>query len=334
MMTDSSDTGTDSTADSTAANWLQEQLQQWQETIQANNPAAGDPWQSFLKSIQAPDMTDFSDQQANLIDLVKSQTDQFSQFTESLLQSVKLHTGSADSETSGSENPPLNTEALVDQFQGYMKTQCNDLLSRQWNMPEPLASLLKNSALTAESLKSAPMRDILEQLAKSPEIGSGSYSPAQMRSLAQACIDYQDALGDYLQQYDHIFSQTGDDLKQLLQQQNTEIDSIKGLQNLWVECYEKAYRDTVFTDQYQNSHGRISNSLNQVRKLAFNSRDKKLKELGLVTREELDSAIRQQHKMRKQVRKQQQEIDELRSMLTELKSQMVSGKKSSRGKSQ
>ncbi|MBQ0757287.1 MAG: hypothetical protein KBT54_09310, partial [Amphritea sp.] len=160
-MTDSSDTGTDSTADSTATNWLQEQLQQWQETIQANNPATGDPWQSFLKSIQAPDMTDFSDQQANLIGLVKSQTDQFSRFTESLLQSVKLHTGSADSETSGSKNPPLNTEALVDQFQGYMKTQCNDLLSRQWNMPEPLASLLKNSALTAESLKSAPMRDIL-----------------------------------------------------------------------------------------------------------------------------------------------------------------------------
>lgn len=325
-MTDSSDTGTGSTADPSASNWLQEQLQQWQEAIQANGPATGEPWQSFLKSIQAPDMTDFSDQQANLISLVKSQTEQFSRFTESLLQSVKLHTGSADSQTADIDKPSINIEALVDQFQRYMKTQCNDLLSRQWNMPEPLASLLKNSALTSESLKTAPIRDILEQLAKSPEIGSGSYSPAQMRSLAQACIDYQDALSDYLQQYDHIFSQTGDDLKQLLQQQNTEIDSIKGLQNLWVECYEKAYRDTVFTDQYQNSHGRVSNSLNQVRKLAFNSRDKKLKELGLVTREELDSAIRHQHKMRKQVRKQQQEIDELRSMLSELTSQMASGK--------
>nr|WP_019622279.1 poly(R)-hydroxyalkanoic acid synthase subunit PhaE [Amphritea japonica] len=315
-MTDSSDTGTDSNATS----WLQEQLQQWQETLQANNPAAGESWQSFLNSIQAPDMTDFSDQQANLIGLVKTQTDQFSRFTEALLQSKK--------------QPALDTEVLVDQFQDYMQAQCNELLSRQWNIPEPLASMFKNSLLTAESLESTPMREMLEQLAKSPEIGSGSYSPAQMRSIAQACIDYQDALGDYLQQYDQIFSQTGDDLKQLLQNQNTEIDSVKALQNLWVDCYENAYRDTVFTDQYQNSHGRISNSLNRVRKLAFSSRDKKLKELGLVTREELDSTIRQQHKMRKHLRQQQQEIDELRSMLTELKPRTSSGKKSSRGKPQ
>lgn len=333
-MTDSADTGTESTADSDATNWLQEQLQQWQENLQASTPSAGYPLQSFLNSLQAPDMSDFSDQQASLINLVKSQTDQFSRFTESLIRSEKLHTGSAESEAADTESPSLNTEALVDQFQNYMQTQCNDLLSRQLNIPEPLASLFKNSFLTAESLKSAPMRELLEQLAKSPDIGSGSFSPAQMRSLAQACIDYQDALSDYLQQYDVIFSQTGDDLKKLLTQENTEIDSVKALQNLWVDCYEKAYRDTVFTDQYQNSHGRISNSLNQVRKLAFNSRDKKLKEFGLVTREELDSSIRQQHKMRKQLRKQQKEIDELRNLLSELKSQIISGKKASKGKTQ
>lgn len=331
-MTDSSDTGTDSATDSNATNWLQEQLQQWQETLQANSPAAGDSWQSFLNSIQAPDMTDFSDQQANLIGLVKTQTDQFSRFTEALLQSKKQ---SADKPgISESEQPALDTDSLVDQFQDYMQAQCNELLSRQWNIPEPLASIFKNSLLTAESLESTPMRQILEQLAKSPEIGSGSYSPAQMRSVAQACIDYQDALGDYLQQYDQIFNQTGDDLKQLLQNQDTEIDSVKALQNLWVDCYEKAYRDTVFTDQYQNSHSGVSNSLNRVRKLAFNSRDKKLKELGLVTREELDSAIRQQHKMRKQLRQQQRKIDELHSMLGELKAPALSGKKSSRGKPQ
>lgn len=333
-MTESADTGTESIADSDATNWLQEQLQQWQEAIQANTPGAGEPWQSFLNSLQAPDMSDFSDQQASLINLVKSQTEQFSQFTESLIRSEQLHTSSPDSATTESKASPLNTEALVDQFQNYMKNQCNDLLSRQWNIPEPLATLYKNSLVTSDSLKTAPMREILEQLAKSPDIGNGSFSPAQMRSLAQACIDYQDALSDYLQQYDHIFSQTGDDLKKLLTQENTEIDSIKALQNLWVDCYEKAYRDTVFTDQYQTSHGRISNCLNQVRKLAFNSRDKKLKEFGLVTREELDSSIRQQHKMRKQLRKQQKEIDELRNLLSELKSQIISGKKASKGKTQ
>ncbi|SEQ37192.1 poly(R)-hydroxyalkanoic acid synthase, class III, PhaE subunit [Amphritea atlantica] len=302
---------------STSDNWLQEQLQRWQEMAEQLTHKQPEQWQQFLNSFQGGAQTDFSDQQADLLNLVKAQSAQFSQFAESLRDK---HSGA------------LSTDQLVEEMQSYMQQQCNDLLSRQWNLPEPFASLMKNAAFAPETLSQAPFRELLEQLARSPEIGNGPYSPAQLRSLAQAVIDYQDSLTEYLKQYDHIFNQTGADLKQQLEQQTADIDSVKALQNLWIECYEKAYRDTVFTDQYQACHGRISNSLNRVRKLAFHSRDIKLKEFGLVTREELDSTIRQQHQLRKQLRRQQQEIDELRAIITSMKTERDKPTRSNRRK--
>ena len=307
MMTQSSASGTD--------NWLQEQLQRWQEMAEQLTQSKPEQWQQFLDSFQCGTMTDFSDQQDSLMRLVKSQTEQFSHFAESLRDK---------------HSDTLSTDQLVDQMQSYMQQQCNELLSQQWNLPEPFAALMKDALLKPDAISRAPLRELLEQLAKSPEIGTGSYSPAQVRSLSQAMIDYQDALADYLQQYEQIFNRTGADLKQLLEQQTADIDSVKVLQNLWIECYEKAYRDTVFTDQYQACHGRISNSLNRVRKLACDSRDKKLKEFGLVTREELDSTIRQQHKLRKQLRRQQQEIEELKTIITSIQMQQNSPKRNSR----
>lgn len=311
MMTETSGSGTD--------NWLQEQLQRWQEMAGQLTSAQPEKWQQFLDSFQGGPTTDFSDQQANLLNLVKSQAAQFSQFADSLRDK-------------NSDN--LSTDQLVEQIQHYMQQQCNEMLNRQWNLPEPFATLMKDALLNPESLSQTPFRELLEQLAKSPEIGNGPYSPAQIRSLAQAVIDYQDSLHDYLQQYDQIFNQTGVDLKQLLEQQADDIDSVKTLQNLWVECYEKAYRETVFTDQYQACHGRISNSLNRVRQLAFNNRDKKLKEFGLVTREELDSTIRTQHLMRKQLRRQQQEIEELRELIATLQKQQAPPQRRSRSKTE
>ncbi|WP_417224309.1 poly(R)-hydroxyalkanoic acid synthase subunit PhaE [Amphritea sp.] len=302
------------TESSGSDSWLQEQLQRWQEIAQ-QLPLKSEQWQTFLDSLQAGPSTDFRDQQANLLNLVKHQSEQFNHFAESLLQKA---------------SDDISHAQLVDQLQTYMQHQCNDLLSRQWHIPEPFTALMKDAVLNSESLSQAPLRELIEQLAKAPEIGNGPYSPAQLRSLAQAMLDYQDSLQEYLQQYEHIFEQTGEDLKQLLDQSTSDIDSLNALQNLWIECYEKAYRDTVFTEQYQAAHGRISNSLNRVRKLAFDSRDNKFKELGLVTRAELDSAIHQQHQLRKQVRRQQQEIDELRALINSLAPQATQSRQ--RGK--
>lgn len=291
------------TDSSGSESWLQEQLQRWQEIAQ-QLPLQPEQWQVLFDSIQAGPITDFSDQQAKLLDLVKRQSEQFSHLAKSLLETLSVN---------GS------TDQLVEQLQHHMQYQCKDILSRQWHLPEPLASLFKESILNSESVSQAPLRELLEQLAKKPAIGTDPYNPLQVRALAQAMLDYQDSLHNYLQQYEQIFQQTGEDLKQRLDQPTTDIDSIKALHNLWIECYEKAYRETVFTEQYQACHGHLSNSLNKIRKLTFSSRDKQLKEFGLVTREEFDSAIRQQHQLRKQLRQQQQQIDELQALMLSLK---------------
>ena len=77
MMTQSSASGTD--------NWLQEQLQRWQEMAEQLTQSKTEQLQQLLDSFQCGPVTDFSDQQAGLLKRVKSQTQQFSHFAESYL---------------------------------------------------------------------------------------------------------------------------------------------------------------------------------------------------------------------------------------------------------
>ena len=289
-------------------NWLKEQLQRWQDIAQGGTPGSNEQWHNFINSFDSQSFPDLSEQQAGLLDLVKRQSDHYTTFSETLLNP---------------DASAFDPEQLSEQFQHYMQQQCNEMLGQQWNLPEPFASLIKSTPLTAESIKKLPLRELLEKLAQSPDIATGPYNATQMRDISQAMLDYQDALGGYLEHYDQIFNQTGAKLKQILEQEETRIESVKALHNLWVDCYETAYKETVFTDSYQSSHGRISNSLMQVRKQAFNSRDKKLQEFGFVTREELNSTLKQQHRMRKQLRQQQQEIEALKQLVGDLQQQLA-----------
>lgn len=290
-----------------AEQWLRDQTERWQKLLQGESVAGTPDWEQLFSGPHQDLFRHLGDNlgehQEALMQMVSSQSSRFTSFAESLLKQAQRDTdngGQAD------------TDALIDGFRDYLRQQCNELLTQQWNLPEPFASLIKKQSL--QPLTEGPLRQYLEQLATTPDLGNMPFSNTQIRAVSQAILDYQDALKDYLQQYDLIFDRASEQLKQSLQQ-DTEIDSIKALHNVWVECYESAYANQVFTPQYQTCHGRISNSLMRARKLAFESRDLKLREFGFVTRGELDASLKQQHKMRKLLKKQQNEINELQKQV-------------------
>ncbi|MCV6611076.1 MAG: hypothetical protein OIF55_09940 [Amphritea sp.] len=298
--------------------WFQEQTERWQKLLQGQPAAESTSWVQFFNSDHQDLFKHLGDNlgehQEALMQMVNSQSSRFTEFAESLLKQ------------SQSDNPPSqdNTDKLISDFRDYLQQQCNELLTQQWNLPEPFASLIKKLPLgQQQQLTEGPLRKYLEQLAATPDLGSMPFSNSQIRSVSQSILDYQDALKDYLQQYDLIFDQASEQLKQVLQQPGIEIDSVKTLHNLWVDCYEKAYAKQVFTPQYQSCHGRISNSLMRARKLAFEARDRKLQEFGFVTRAELDASLRLQHKMRKQLKSQTQQVNELQKQVLLLTEQLT-----------
>lgn len=287
--------------------WLKAQTERWQKLLQGEPVDDAGQWQQLFDNADLFSHlgNNLGEHQEALMQLVNSQSSRFTAFAESLLRH--------------SETEPYDTDTLIDDFQLYLQQQCNELLMQQWNLPEPFASLIKSQPL--QQLTEGPLRQYLEQLAATPDLGNIPFSNTQIRAVSQAIIDYQDALNDYLQQYDTIFKHATEQLKQALQQ-DKEIDSIRALHDLWVECYEKAYADQVFTAQYQTCHGRISNSLMRARQLAFQARDSKLQMLGFVTRGELDACVKQQHKMRKQIKEQSNIIKELKEQVTQLSDQI------------
>ncbi len=290
--------------------WLADQAARWQALAAGTPSPEGESWATLIGKYQSASLKDLPGQHADMINLITNQSARFTAFAESLLTQT---------------DRPTDLSALVEQFQQYMHQQTLDALSQQWNLPEPLASLLQSQPLKSTMLTEGPLRNYLEQLIASPDIASPAgttnpFSQLQIRNGAQTLLDYQQALADYIAQHEQIFNTTGDRLKQALMQQSPPIDSIKQLHTLWVDCYEKTYSETVFTETYQTSHGRISNSLMRLQNFAQQMRDSKLKEYGFVTRSELNNTLKQQHALRKQIRQQQASITQLQQQVQQLQS--------------
>ncbi len=116
-----------------------------------------------------------------------------------------------------------------------------------------------------------------------------------------------------------------------------EINSLRELYNLWVDCNEKAYAEYVYTDEYSELYGRLSNALMAVKQHYGKVIDQMLSRLNLPTKKGVNTMLkrlqemkRSQMKSAERVRALESEIIKLREMFAEQdKSSAVGRKKQS-----
>lgn len=270
--------------------WLQAQQLFWQQLQSSMTPESAATAGSPLAM-------------AELISRLNSQAGEFQRYGESLLQQL-------------AQNTALNQ--ALDQFVSYIQQQQTDLILRRWQLPEQMIALFRSHSFRDDLLGNDPFTTQLKSLLETqlPSVSTGQR--ARMLEGAELLGQYQQALRNYLQQYNQISLEARDRLRDTIENSHPPINSLAELHEHWTNCYETAYSDAAFSEPYRKAYGEISNALMKLQRFGQQWRDDQYEQAGLVSLPLFDQLLKQQARLRKALRKQQRENAELRQQLAAL----------------
>ena len=228
---------------------------------------------------------------ARIAAILASQTTDFLQFGNNILAQLKQN--------------PLNTSIHepLNQFRDFVQQQTGEALLTQWQLPENVAALFRTHSFQDDVFFENPYNSGMKSLINFQSVGATHEFQQNIRDGIKFLMEYQDALGEYIEQYSQINQQATKVLLDELTEGSEIIETLGQLHDLWVNCYERTYSECLYTDSYQQSHGRISNAIMRLRKHSQDVRDIQFESFGLATRKGLDTALQRQHTLRKEVRK-------------------------------
>ena len=285
---------------------LDAQKAYWQQLMHGQDAQSPEQWAEFLSHSQKNLTKEIPQQFSQMLDILGAQSRNFTQYGEELLRQYR----------DGGEQ---HINDAVSQFQNYMQQQTGKMLMEQWQLPEQFTSLFKSHSFSDDLLFENPFVSGVKSLLETPVVGGHQEGQQQTREAAKLLIEYQEALHEYVEHYSSINQSAATQMLKQLTSREDKVSSLQQLHDIWVEAYESAYSEKVFTDIYQRSHGRISNALMNLRKFIQDVRDVHFQSVGLATRKGLDTALQRQHRLRKEMRVSGRELQALRDELNELR---------------
>lgn len=159
-----------------------------------------------------------------------------------------------------------------------------------------------------------PLREQVEKVLSIPALGYTRESQEQQQKIGREVMEFQAAM----QRYMAVLASAGRDAIDLLQGKLADasepgkgINSLRELYDLWVDASEEAFAEVALSDQHQVVYGDMVNSLMRLKRYAQGQVEHQLGVLGVPGRQELNSA----HKMIHQLRR---EVSQLRGAVREL----------------
>ena len=169
----------------------------------------------------------------------------------------------------------------------------------------------------------------VEKYSPIPGIGSTRESQEQIQEGIRLMGEYQEVSHDF----NMVMSKVGVEAMEVMRlmiiemaERGEEINSLREMYDLWVDCNEKAYADYVTTDEYSELYGRLSNALMAVKQHNGKLLDKVLSKLNLPTRRGRDTILKRLQEMKRNQSKSVAKIAALEGELKALR-QMIEGKK-------
>jgi hypothetical protein len=228
--------------------------------------------------------------------ILATQTTEFLKFGQSIISS-------GDRNTLDSSALKITIEGPLKQFRDFVHQQTGEALFKQWELPEDVAALFRKNSFHEGMLFENPYTSGLKNILDASSAEATHELQKNTRNGIKFLLEYQDSLADYIEQYSQINQHASKALTQELTEGAEPIQTLKELHNLWVNCYESAYAKCLYTEQYQQSHGKVSNALMRLRQHAQEMRDNQFEAIGLATRKGLDITLQRQHVLRKEMRK-------------------------------
>ena len=154
------------------------------------------------------------------------------------------------------------------------------------------------------------------RLLSMPGLGYGRETQDKLQELLRLWGDYQDNYQEYQSAMTRLNQQSLALMRKAvikLSRNNEDIGSMKQLYDLWIESNERAYGEYVFTDEYAELNGRLVNSLMAFRQKQNEIGEAILTAMNMPTMSAMNTLERRQHRLRKQIKTLEAELQALKS---------------------
>lgn len=289
---------------------LQATIRRWLEHYpgQAEGTELPD-WTELMQKLQQTGWQQLPEQHAELLAVMTQESVEFTRFAGLLI-----------SQSQREDSPEL--ASFFTDFHQHVSRLTEDWLVKRWQLPEQLGSLLRTHSFNDKQFFDHPWIKGIRGLLETSATELPFNQQKALRDANQLINEHQLALQQYSSQYAQINTRALNRLTEQIEAQNETISSLKALHRLWVEAYESSYAEQLATDEYQLAHGRISNTMMQLRLWFQEQRNLQLKLFGIATETSLNLAFEKIHQLSKQLRQLQRsqiESSELRDELHQLK---------------
>ena len=183
-----------------------------------------------------------------------------------------------------------------------------------------------------EYFKVAEMTSFIEKLLSVPGFGPDRETQAQIQEGIKQLNDFQQVSSEYQAEMSKVGVEALEAMRQRIlemAEQGEEINSLREIYDLWVDCNEKAYAELVYTDEYSELYGRLTNALLAVKQHQGKVMDKLLAKLNIPTRQGMNTVLKRVQEMKRGQSKSAAKITALENELQALRQWIEGEKKSS-----
>ena len=162
------------------------------------------------------------------------------------------------------------------------------------------------------------IRGHLDQFASVPGVGHMRERQGQYQELYRLWSNYHAALLEYIQQHQTIGVKSVERMQSSfshLEKEGKQLDSIRSIYDLWVDCCEEVYAESVNTDEYVEIHGNIVNALMALKRHSRMMLDEVLDTLNMPTRKEMNTLHNRFHQEWRENKKLRAELEVVKEQL-------------------
>lgn len=293
----------------------------WSDATRANvvPPPATTPWQEGFE--QWARIFGDSGAQSETFDRLLSGSKGYVALMQSMLATAA---GNSD----GQGTPQDWSTALRDGF--------NSNAAGAAMLNNPMAKMLRDisgpgaQGLDQLSASFAPFLAPFKKEAKSwfsiPAFGYQREQQEQEQKLAMATVEFRDAVGRYnalmLKSSQRSFVIFEDKLAARAEP-GRQVDSLRGLYDVWVDAAEEAYAEIALSDEFRKVYGDVVNAQMRVRAQVQKQVERIGADLGMPTRSELNSVHKRLHELRRGARVGGDNVsDDVRVELAQLRAEV------------
>lgn len=198
-------------------------------------------------------------------------------------------------------------------------------------------SAFMNGGFDNDYFKTAEITAAIDKFLSIPGVGPDREVQAQIQEGVKLLAEYQQVSNEY----NAVMNKVGVEALEAMRvriiqmaEQDKQINSLREIYDLWVDCNESAYAQLVYTDEYSELYGRLTNALLAVKQHNGKVMDKILGKLNMPTRQGMNTVLQRVQEMKRTQSKSASRINALEDEILELRRLVGSGKKSSSNVSQ